>query len=190
MCITIHKHSTVPPYYPVHLSSGSLHVSPNPSKTLLSASCHVFALVLSLLHLSKSTHRPVPRSLTPLLSNFHPFTFFAYRLRSLSNVVPDVHPCTAQPTVRHGLMIISTLRCGFGFLAFGSAARSAARVGHSCDCHTTSALSRVSKPWPPPPTGARASGCWSRFELVRFSDRVCVMWPLFSRDLTTRLTRL
>ena len=132
--------------YPVHLSQGSRYTNPIPSKTFLSASFQSRHLVFGSLHPSKSTQVPVPLWRTPLLSNFQPLTRFAYRLRSLWNVVPDVHPATAQPTVRHGLMMISTRRCRLGFLALGSASRSAALLGQLGSCHTTSALSRVSKP--------------------------------------------
>src|ERR1700729_2304814 len=91
--------------HPVHLSLGSLHSSPSPANTLLSAVSKSFALPPTL---SRSTQWPSSLLRIPLLSNLRFFTFFTYRLRSRWKVAPDVQPATAQPAVFQGLIIIST----------------------------------------------------------------------------------
>jgi hypothetical protein len=62
--------------HPVHLSEAGLQPIPIPSMTLRSLSSQVCASP------SRSTTTPVPRSLTPELSNFHPLTLDANLLRS------------------------------------------------------------------------------------------------------------
>jgi hypothetical protein len=136
--------------------SGGTYSSPNPSKTAFSASSGNPSTPFG-----PSSHitSPVLRLLTPLLSNFQPFTAFAYRRRSRWNVVPPLHPMTAQPTVRHGAMIMSTRRCMLGFFAFGFSMMSCSRLGHLGCCHTTNALSRVSKPVLAPFTERNGNAC-------------------------------
>src|SRR2546421_11753427 len=90
--------------YPVPLSSGGLHPIPNPFISLFSRSNQVSASSL-FLGLSKSRMCPETLSLTPELSNFHPFVLFTYLLISLWKVFPPLHPSIAHATVRHGLTI-------------------------------------------------------------------------------------
>ncbi|KAF2225309.1 hypothetical protein BDZ85DRAFT_273162 [Elsinoe ampelina] len=194
--------------YPVHLSSGSLHSSPNASNTLLSASTIDFALpfhksILTtprpssaasppprLKKPSTSTSFPLPRSRTPELSNFHPLIFFAYRLTSRWNVVPPLQPMTAQPTVRQGLMMMSTLLCGAGFFSPFAFCSSVTWLSQLGSCQTTRALSSVSKPEPAWVLFARKGKvCWSRWVLVKARRRVWVIQPSSSRLLTMSVTR-
>src|SRR5271170_5044153 len=97
------------PRYPVHLSPGGLHPIPNPFISLFSRSNQVSASSL-FLGLSKSRTCPETLSLTPELSNFHPFVLFTYLLISLWKVFPPLHPSIAHATVRHELTIMSTRR--------------------------------------------------------------------------------
>lgn len=170
ICKSVPDQNSHPPSnytpYPVQRSSGGLQSSSNPSNTLLSASSIVSGLPRP--PSSRSTQLyGASRDLIPLLSNFRFFSYLQYRLRSRWNVVSDVHPSTAQPTVLHGLMRMSTLRWGFGFLSEDPSGL------ESGSCQTTSALSRVSKPVPPLDEGLKLVGCWPRDELWVLRVRVC-----------------
>ena len=143
------------PFQPVHLSSGALKTSPSPSNTLFSASSIVAGGPLPPPSRSTQSYGYL-RDLMPLLSNLRFLSFLQYLRRSRWKVVSDVQPSTAQPTVFHGLMRMSTLRWGFVFL--GSAA-----VGSNLgSCQTTRALSRVSNPVPPDGDGLKLVGLWPR----------------------------
>src|SRR6185312_6335499 len=111
----------------VHLSSGGTQSSPIPSNAFFSAST-IPKPPCTPSSPSTATTFPVPLSRIPLLSNFQLYLCLTYRLISLWNVVPPDHPHTAQPTVRHGDMMMSTLLCTLGFFAEGFAARSASFV--------------------------------------------------------------
>lgn len=94
--------------HPVHLSSGGLHLSSKPSNTLFSASSIDDGGPRP--PSSKSTQsKGCSRDLIPLLSNLRPLAL-QYRRKSRWNVVSELQPSTAQPTVLHGLMMMSTRR--------------------------------------------------------------------------------
>ena len=151
--------------YPVFLSSGSRHSRPRPLNTLCSA-VSISGAGTPSGPLSRSTQEPSARLRTPLESNFSRFSVLQYRRRSLWKVVALVHPITAQPTVLHGAVMMSTRRCGLGFLA-------AAESFHSGSCHTTNALSSVSKPEPGcRPSPFHGSGSCPRSEFLVLIVRI------------------
>lgn len=152
-------HTSVPPH-PVHLSSGGRHVNPSPSNALRSA-VSISGAPSPAGPFSRSTHIPSDLRRTPLLSNLSPFTFLQYRRRSRWNVVPPLQPKSAHPTVFHGLMMMSTRRCG-----------APSWLG---SCHTTIALSRVSKPDPLAPSPFHDTGRCPRSLLWSDITRLCVI---------------
>lgn len=92
-------------FYLEHRSCGALQPIPMRSITSLSRCSQVSPPC------SRSTTWPLEsRARTPLESNFQECAFFACRRRSRWKVVSPDQPSTAQPTVRHGDIMISTRR--------------------------------------------------------------------------------